>query len=62
MKYNIQGKVSFDVEFDIEANNEEEAIKLAKEIIMDNYCLNSNGDLHNIGSVKFDLDAGEYKD
>jgi hypothetical protein len=62
MEYNIQGKVSFNVDFDIEANSEEEAIELAKERIIDNYYLNSHGDLHNIGSEKFDLDAGEYED
>lgn len=62
MEYNIQGKVFFDIDFDIEANSEEEAIELAKERIIDNYCLDSHGDLHNIGSVKFDIDAGEYED
>lgn len=62
MEFNIQGKVSFEVDFDIEANSEEEAIELAKERIIDNYSLDSHGDLHNIGSEKFDLDAGEYED
>ena len=62
MEFSIQGKVSFDVSFDIEANNEEEAIKLAQQEIEDNYNFDSHGDLHNIDSIKYNLQADEYED
>ncbi len=62
MEYNIQGKVSFEVDFDIEASTEEEALELAKEQLNDYYHLNVNGADHYIDSVKFNLDAGEYED
>jgi len=62
MEFNIQGKVSFNVNFDIEADSEEEALELAKEQLKDYYHLNVVNAEHNIDSVKFDLDAGEYED
>lgn len=49
--YNIWGKVTFDVDFEIEAKNETEARKIAKERINDMYHLDSVGALHSPKSV-----------
>ncbi len=62
MEFSIQGKISFEVEFDIEANSEEEAIKLAIEELKDYYHLNVINAQHDINSIRFDLNACEYED
>lgn len=62
MEFNIQGEIKFRVDFDIEANSEEEALELAKEQLKDYYHLNVINAYHNMDSIKFDLDAGEYED
>lgn len=45
-KFNIWGSFTVDVDFDIEAKNEKEAEKKAKEMIKDFYRLDSHGALH----------------
>jgi hypothetical protein len=62
MEYNIYGEVRFNVDFDIEAVNEEEAVKLAEEQIKDYYHLDVVNAYHDSGKVKINIDAGEYED
>jgi len=62
MEYNIQGKVSFNIDYDIEADSEEEALKAFEYQLKDYYHLNVINAYHDIDSIKFDLDAGEYED
>jgi hypothetical protein len=58
--FNIEGKISFNVDFDIEAVTEEEAVAKAIERLKDYYRLNVSGADHKLDSVKFDLDGYEY--
>lgn len=46
----INGKVEFEIEREIEANSEEEAIKMVEESIHDNY---TNGDIGIEGEVGY---------
>ena len=62
MEYNIQGKVSFNINFDVEANSEKEAFELAIEELRDYYHLNVINAQHDINSIKYDLDICEYED
>lgn len=62
MDFCVSGKVTFDIEFDIKANSEEEAIEQAKKAIIDYYHLNVNGAMHDPDYVKVDIDATEYED
>lgn len=62
MEYNIQGEVKFNVDFDVEANSEEEALELAKEALRDFYSLDIVNANHDVDSIKFNLNAGEYED
>jgi predicted small metal-binding protein len=48
MEFNIYGKITFDVDFDIQAENEEEAIKKAVDQLKDYYRLDVKGAEHNI--------------
>lgn len=60
MEYNIFGQVSFYVDFDIEANSEEEAIELANSKLMDYYNLNVVNADHDKETVRINISAGEY--
>lgn len=62
MEYNIQGKITFNVDLDIEANSEEESLELAKEQLKDYYHLNVINAKHDVNSIKFNLYTGEYED
>lgn len=62
MEFSIVGTISFDVDFDIEASSEEEAIKIAKEQLMDYYRLNVSNAEHDMESVEINIDAIEYED
>lgn len=62
MKYSVCGKISFNVDFEIEADSEEEAVQKAKEMIEDYYHFNSIGSPYQDESeVKFNLDVYEYE-
>lgn len=61
-EYNIQGKISFKVDFDIEANTYEEALSKAKDYINDRYNLDISCSYHDEDSVLIDIDAAEYED
>jgi Zn/Cd-binding protein ZinT len=62
MEFNIYGKITFEVDFDIKAENEQEAIKKSLEKLKDYYRLNVKGTDHNIDTVEIDIDAVEYED
>lgn len=58
MKFNITGKVSFYVDFDIEAESEIAAIKEATERIKDYYRLNVSNAMHSYsGKPDIEIDA-----
>jgi hypothetical protein len=60
MKFNITGKISFYVDFDIEAESETAAIKEATERIKDYYRLNVSNAMHSYaGTPDIDIDAEE---
>ena len=61
-EYSVNGTITFEVDLDIKANSEEEAIELAKEQLLDFYSLNCHGADHDPNEVKLDLDAIEYED
>jgi len=54
-KFNIWGSFKVDVDFDIEAKNEKDAEKKAKEMIKDNFHLDAIGGLHVSKSTEFKL-------
>ena len=60
-EYRVYGTITIQVELDINANSEEEAIKQAKEILKDDYNLNVIG-YHHIPDedIELDLTAIEY--
>ena len=61
MEYNITGKISFDVDFDIiSENNVEEVIQTAKAMLASYYHLDVNNAYHNNHSI--DIDAIEYEE
>lgn len=62
MEFNIYGKITFDVDFDIQAENEQEAIKKAIEQLKDYYRLDVKGAEHITESVDIDIYAAEYED
>ena len=62
MEYNIEGKISFAVNLDIEAENEEKALEVAKGKLKDYYHLNVVNAHHILGSIRIDLDAFTYDD
>lgn len=62
MEFNVYGKVIFDVDFDIEAEDEETAINLAKEKILDYYHLDVVNAYHNNKKVKIDINTSEYEE
>lgn len=59
MEFNIQGKVILNIDWDIEANSEEDAIAKIKEKIIDMYNLNLVNTYHNKEETEFKLDAME---
>lgn len=61
-KYNIWGEFTVDVDFNIEAENEKDAEKKAKEMIKDRYNLDSIGDIHVVKKVDFELNIDEEDD
>ena len=62
MEYNVEGKISFAVNLDIEAENEEKALEIAKAQLKDYYHLDVRGADHILASVKIELDAFTYDD
>ena len=62
MEFNIYGKITFDVDFDIQAENVEDSKKKAVDQLKDFYRLDVKGADHNIESVNIDIDAVEYED
>ena len=61
MEFCIYGNINFNVEFDIEAENEEQALKAAKEKLMDYYHLNVVNAVHNTKSVQVNINADKYE-
>lgn len=61
-KFIVDGKVEFYVDMEIEAENETEAKKIAKDWIDDMYHMNTTGAYHNKEAVVYDLDATEDED
>lgn len=62
MEYNIEGKVSFAVNLDIDADSEEKAIEIAKSQLKDYYHLDVHGADHILASIKIELDVFTYDD
>jgi hypothetical protein len=62
MEFNIYGKVTFNVDFDIEANDDETAMNIAKEKILDYYHLDVVNAYHNSKKVKIDINTSEYEE
>jgi len=62
MEYNIYGTIEFRVDFDIQADTEEQALELAKKQILGYYHLNVTGAQHDKKSVKLDINASEYEE
>lgn len=57
--YNIWGKFTVDVDFNIEAENEMDAEKKARQMIKDRYNLDAIGDLHVKNNIEFQLNIDE---
>lgn len=60
--YYVDGKITFDVELEIEANSEAEALKKAEERVKDFYHLNVHGADHDPNLVKLKFDATHEDD
>lgn len=61
MEYNVYGTVSFVVDFDIEANSEEQAIELMKQLIHDEAQLRHLSFVLDEDKIKLDLNAIEIE-
>lgn len=61
-KFNVWGSFSVDVDFDIEAKNEKEAEKKAKQMINDQFYLDSVGGISVPKSGNFKLYIDENED
>lgn len=62
-EFNVYGTITIQVELDVVANSEEEAIELVKEQFKDDYNLNVHGYHHEPDKdVDLDLTAIEYED
>jgi hypothetical protein len=61
MEFYIYGNVNFNVEFDVEAENEEQALEIAKDRLMDYYHLNVVNAVHSTKSVQVNINANEYE-
>jgi hypothetical protein len=59
-EYQVYGTITIQVELDITASSEEEAIEKAKEQFTDDYGLDVNGYSHMVGTEEMDLTAIEY--
>lgn len=63
MEFQVYGKITINVELDIEAATEEEAIQKATESLKNDYNLDTIGYNHNPDTdVELDLNAIEYED
>jgi|LakMenE18May11ns_1017448.scaffolds.fasta_scaffold8911469_1 hypothetical protein len=62
-EFQVYGTITIQVELDINANSEEDAIEQAKEILKDDYNLNVIG-YHHVpeDDVEIELTAIEYND
>jgi hypothetical protein len=61
-EFQVYGTITIQVELDIVANSEEEAIELVKEQLKDDYNLDVHGYSHTPGEEEIDLTAIEYND
>jgi predicted deacetylase len=61
-EFQVYGTITIQVELDIVANSEEEAIELVKEQLKDDYNLDVHGYAHTPGEEEIDLTAIEYND
>jgi hypothetical protein len=61
-EFNIQGKISFDIDFDINADTEQEAIQKATELLKDYYHLNVSNAFHENEKIEVDAAEIEYED
>jgi hypothetical protein len=63
MEFQVYGKITINVELDIEAATEEEAVQKATESLKNDYNLDVIGYNHNPDTdVELDLTAIEYED
>lgn len=58
--FQVYGTITIQVELDITAESEEEAIEKAKEQFISDYNLDVNGYSHIVGDEEIDLTAIEY--
>ena len=61
-EYQVYGEITIQVELDINASSEENAIAQAKEIFQDQYNLDVIGYSHDVDDVELTLNAIEYED
>ena len=61
-EFQVYGTITIQVELDITASSEEDAIEQAKEILKDDYNLNVIGYHHVPEDVEIELTAIEYND
>jgi hypothetical protein len=62
-EFQVYGTITIQVELDVVANSEEEAIELVKEQFKDDYNLDVHGYAHNPeDGVEIELTAIEYND
>ena len=61
-EFQVYGTITIQVELDINANTEEEAIEKAKEQFKDDYNLDVSGYSHTPGEEEFDINAIEYSE
>ena len=62
-EFNVHGKIVINVELDIEATSEEDAIKKAIEDFKDAYNLEVHGYYHQVDQVEYDdIHAIEYEE
>ena len=61
MEYNVYGTVTLDINIDIEATSEEEAVEKIKKELIDYYHLNSIGEPY-VEKSEIKLNTIEYED
>jgi hypothetical protein len=61
MEFYIYGNISFNVEFNVEAENEEQALKIAKDELIDYYHLDVVNAVHSTESVQVNVNADKYE-
>lgn len=60
--FNICGKITLNIDFDIYGINEQDALNKAKELLDDFYRLNTSGSYHDNFELDIDACEIEYED